>query len=86
MRRIARQCILHCLSLHILSSLILKYKKSKNCLSSEKKFMIRMMPKTMIMQMISQKNLGMEITIEGMTMLMITWEEKRLGENGERNR
>ena len=38
----------------------------------QKKIMIRMMPKNMIMQMISQKNLGMEITMRGMTMLMIT--------------
>ena len=34
--------------------------------------MICMVPKNMIMQMISQKNLGMEITMRGMTMLMIT--------------
>ena len=31
-----------------------------------------MMLKNMIMQMISQKNLGMEITMRVMTMLMIT--------------
>jgi len=55
----------------ILSSQILNTKNQRN-VYLQKKIMIRMMPKNMIMQMISQKNLGMEITMRGMTMLMIT--------------
>ena len=55
----------------ILSSQILNTKNQRN-VYLQKKFMIRMMPKNMIMQMISQKNLGMEITMRVMTMLMIT--------------
>ena len=47
-------------------------KKNQRNVYHQKKIMIRMMPKNMIMQMISQKNLGMEITMRGMTMLMIT--------------
>ena len=54
----------------ILSSQILNTKNQRN-VYLQKKIMIRMMPKNM-MQMISQKNLGMEITMRGMTMLMIT--------------
>ena len=55
----------------ILSSQILNTKNQRN-VYLQKKIMIRMMPKNMIMQMISQKNLGMKITMRGMTMLMIT--------------
>ena len=55
----------------ILSSQVLNTKNQRN-VYLQKKIMIRMMPKNMIMQMISQKNLGMEITMRGMTMLMIT--------------
>lgn len=66
----------------ILSSQILNTKNQRN-VYLQKKIMIRMMPKNMIMQMISQKNLGMEITMMGMTMLMLLG-RKRLGENGER--
>ena len=53
----------------ILSSQILNTKNQRN-VYLQKKIMIRMMPKNMIMQMISQKNLGMEITMRGMTMLV----------------
>ena len=55
----------------ILSFQILNTKNQRN-VYLQKKIMIRMMPKNMIMQMISQKNLGMGITMRGMTMLMIT--------------
>ena len=59
----------------ILSSQILNTKNQRN-VYLQKKIMIRMMPKNMIMQMISQKNLVMEITMRGMTMLMITGKQE----------
>ena len=57
----------------ILSSQILNTKNQRN-VYLQKKIMIRMMPKNMIMQMISQKNLGMEmgIMMTDTMMLMIT--------------